>query len=62
MPKKWDRCVKEVKLKIKKGEMPKTYIGPKTRQRLKSNPYKVCSFLLEDKTSITFAKDSSLSP
>lgn len=47
MPKIWDKCVKDVKLKLKKGEMPKTYIDPKTGKRLKSNPYKICSFLLK---------------
>lgn len=47
MPKVWDKCVKEVKMKIKKGEMPKTYIDVKTGRRLKSNPYKICAFLLK---------------
>lgn len=45
MPKIWDRCVEEVNIKIKKGEMSKTYIDIKTGKRLKSSPYKICSFL-----------------
>jgi len=36
MPKKYDRCVKAVKLKMKR----KTYV--KGGERLKSNPYAIC--------------------
>ena len=47
MPKIWDKCMEEIKIKIKKGEMPKTYIDVKTGKRLKSSPYKICAFLLK---------------
>ena len=42
MPKIWDKCVEEIKMKIKKGEMPKTYVDKIIGKRLKSNPYKIC--------------------
>ncbi|MHA1703918.1 MAG: hypothetical protein ACTSWK_16810 [Promethearchaeota archaeon] len=42
MPKKLDRCVKEVAKKIKKGEIAKTYKDKKTGKREKSNPYALC--------------------
>ena len=42
--------MKEIKMKIKKGKMPKTYIDVKTGKRLKSSPYKICSFLLKKET------------
>ena len=40
MKKKYDRCVKQVKRKIKQGKIPKTY--KKGRKRVKSNPYSIC--------------------
>jgi len=42
MPAKLDRCVKDVKKKIKKGEVAKTYKDKKTGKRVKSNPYAIC--------------------
>lgn len=47
MPKIWDKCVEDIKLKIKEGKMPKTYIDKITGKRLKSNPYKICSKLMK---------------
>lgn len=38
MPKKFDDCVRDVKKKIREGEIPKTYIDEKGRRR-KTNPY-----------------------
>jgi len=43
MPAKWDRCVKDVRKKIKSGEIPKTYV--KGGKRYKSSEYKICSKL-----------------
>lgn len=43
MPKKYDRCVREVKKKIKSGEMRKTY--KKGKRRIKTNPNAICSYL-----------------
>jgi len=40
MPKKYDRCVKKVKARIRKGKIPKTY--KKNNVRKKSNPYAIC--------------------
>ena len=57
MPEIWDRCVEEIKLKMKKGEMPKTYINVKTGKRLASSPYKICSFLLKDEGIKKLKKD-----
>lgn len=41
MPNKYDRCVKQVKEKIKNGEIAKTY--KKKGKRYRTNPYKICS-------------------
>jgi len=47
MPKKLDRCVKKIKKKIKKGEIPKTY---KYRgKRKKTSPYAICRASLKKK-------------
>lgn len=43
MPAKYDRCVKDVKKKIRTGKIPKTYT--KRGKRYKSNPYAICSKL-----------------
>jgi len=43
MPKKLDRCVVEVREKIKKGELKKTYKDKKTGKRKKTNPYAICN-------------------
>ena len=43
MPKKYDRCISDVKKKIRSGKIPKTY--KKGRKRLKSSPYKICARL-----------------
>ena len=40
MPKKLDRCVKEVKKKIKQGKIPKTYKCGK--KRCKTNAWAIC--------------------
>ena len=40
-PAKFDKCVKDVKKKIKKGKINKTYI--KDGKRIKSNAYAICS-------------------
>ena len=42
IPKKYDRCVKNVKTRIRTGKIPKTY---KANGRKKSNPYAICSRL-----------------
>lgn len=41
MPKKFDRCVKEVKKKIKENKINKYY--KKDGKRKKTNPYAICS-------------------
>lgn len=41
MPKKYDRCVKKVKKKIKSGKIPKTYKAKGKRK--KSNAYAICN-------------------
>lgn len=46
MPKKLDRCVKEVKKKIKEGKIKKTYVG-KGKKRKKTNPYAICKASLK---------------
>jgi len=43
MPKRWDRCVKDVRKKITTGDIPKTYV--KGGKRYKSNEYAICSRL-----------------
>ena len=47
MPKKYLKCIKEVKKKIRIGKMPKTYKCGK--KRCKSNPYAICSKLRKRK-------------
>ena len=42
MPKKLDRCVEDVKGKIERGELAKTYKDKKTGKTKKTNPYAVC--------------------
>jgi hypothetical protein len=40
MPKKLDICIKKVRAKIRKGDIPKTYkLGKK---RIKTNEYAIC--------------------
>lgn len=41
MPKKYDRCMKEVKKKIRSGKLKKTYKCG--RKRYKTNVYAICS-------------------
>ena len=43
MPLKYDRCVKEVSKKIRRGKIRKTYM--KEGKRLKTSPYAICSRL-----------------
>jgi len=43
MPAKFDSCVKQVKKKIKIGDINKTYLDK--GKRVKSNPYAICSKL-----------------
>jgi hypothetical protein len=43
MPAKLDRCVADVKKKIKKGELKKTYKDKATGKRKKTNPYAICN-------------------
>ena len=43
MPKVWENCVKDVKKKIRKGKIKKTYL--KKGKRMKSNAYAICSKL-----------------
>ena len=40
MPKKYDRCIRKIKAKIRKGEIPRTY--KKGKKRLKTSPYGIC--------------------
>lgn len=40
MPKKLDDCVKKVKAKMRRGEIPKTY--KRGKKRIKTNPYAIC--------------------
>ena len=43
MPKRYDKCVKDVSKKISTGKIPKTYM--KRGVRKKSNAYAICSRL-----------------
>ena len=43
MGKKFDSCVKQVKSKIRRGKIPKTY--KKGKRRIKTNAYKICARL-----------------
>jgi len=47
MPKKYDRCVKEVKKKIRKGQIKKTYM--KAGKRVKTSPYAICKSAMKRK-------------
>lgn len=49
MPKKLDRCVKDVKRKIRQGKIPKTFKcdakgkpNKRGRKRCRTNPYAIC--------------------
>ena len=42
MPAKLDRCVADVKKKIKKGELEETYKDKETGETKKTNPYAIC--------------------
>lgn len=46
MPRKLDKCVKEVKRKIKKREIKKTY-KTKSGKRKKTNPWAICKASLK---------------
>lgn len=39
IPKKYDRCIKKVKKRIKSGKIPKTY---KSNGRKKTSAYAIC--------------------
>ena len=47
MPKKLDRCVKEVEKKIKKGEISKTYKS--CGKKKKTNAWAICKAALNKK-------------
>ena len=47
MPKKLDKCVLEVKKKIKQGKIKKTYM--RKGKRVKTNPYAICKAALKRK-------------
>ena len=47
MPKKLDKCVLEVKKKIKQGKIKKTYM--RKGKRIKTNPYAICKSALKRK-------------
>ncbi len=42
MPAKLDRCVADVKKKVKKGELAKSYVDKNTGKVKKTNPYAIC--------------------
>ncbi len=52
MPKKYDKCLKDVRKKLKSKDMNKTYKcdskgkpNKRGRHRCKTSPYKICSRL-----------------
>ncbi len=45
MAKIFDKCVREVKKKIKQGKIKKTY--KKGKRRIKTNPYAICRATLK---------------
>ncbi len=42
MPKKLDKCVKEINKKIKKGKLSKLYKDKISGKTKKTNPYAIC--------------------
>ena len=48
MPKKLDRCVKEVKKKMKKGEIDESYVDEEGEKQ-QSNPYAICKAKIKNK-------------
>ena len=42
MPEKMDRCVIDVKKKMRKGELAETYKDKETGKTKKTNPYAIC--------------------
>ena len=42
MPKKLESCVKEVKRKIRRGELPEEYIDPITGKEKKTSAWAIC--------------------
>ena len=48
MPKIYERCIKDVKAKIRKGKIRKTYLNKKGK-RMKSNAYAICNRLRKGK-------------
>ena len=48
MPEKLDRCVVDVKKKIKKGELEKTYEDKETGKKKKTNPYAICKAKIKE--------------
>jgi len=48
MPEKFDRCVEDVKKKIKKGELTKTYKEKGTGETKKTNPYAICKAKIKE--------------
>jgi hypothetical protein len=47
MPKKYDRCVRKVKSRIKSGKIPKTYMTSSGRK--KTNAYAICNASMRKK-------------
>ena len=47
MPKKLDKCVREVRKKIKQGKIKKTFI--RRGKRVKTNPWAICKVALARK-------------
>jgi hypothetical protein len=48
MPAKLDRCVADVKKKIKKGELEETYEDKATGKKKKTNPYAICKAKIKE--------------
>lgn len=48
MPEKLDKCVKEIKKKVKKGELKKTYVDKETGKTKKTNPYAICRVRIKE--------------
>ena len=49
MPEKYDRCISDVKSKIKKGKISKTFKDKKTGKRKKTSAHAICSSTLGGK-------------
>jgi len=47
MPKKLDKCVREVRKKIRQGKIKKTY--KRGKKRYKTNPWAICRAALKRK-------------